>query len=1114
AHVVPIGSVKAQIGHLLGAAGMAGLIKAVLCISQGLKPKSVNYEMPNQNLRAENSPLFVNIGNVLWENDGSRPRRAAVSSMGFGGTNFHIVLEEYVPLNARKRQPVIISLGGETAEEVRDRFSYLADTTLPAANDSQDIYKLLSDNGKGRRQTIGVSFVVDTGEALSPQFAAVRDRMADKPSDNGGISWWDHEASVADPDKLCIMFPGQGSQFVGMGLELSELFSEAKEIFGKADRITKKRWGVNLSTIIRGHARIGDTEGMGLLRKTEYFQPAVLVVSVACFEIWRWLGVKPFCAIGHSLGEYSALVAAGVLEFEEALEAVIERGRLTAKHSVPGTMAAVIADIKVVRNSLKELEGVYLANMNSEQQQVISGSHEAIEKAKEYFKEKRIACVSFPVTGAFHSPLMNNVQSLFSPTLDRLTYSPPHFAVYSNVGAQIYPADEIGRFAKRTLLKQIVAPVHFVKQVRLAKEAGAARFLEIGPGSVLTNMVERDGIQAHVTLSKSSHGMRRFLETVLSFEHQLNPEKLSKLNRRLSLGTKSVVLSLKDEQIADRKRRSQPDKQLMPEILQKRRFISGDGRQGDSAEPGLVTPAKQRRFDDVMTVIGKLRDPILHALFNSPYFSLFIQNQANIVHDSMVKTILDAFREHKRSTTLRTSMKTKDLSPATKDHSNVNGVQEISANEARSFDFEKTLSSLTSSTNIGFLLRQVKEAKGSLAKKAEVADKAVRLSIEENKFSYNRIVMGGHGPTALVMDMDTSATQQCDIWITNHYLGLNRHPDVMRSSADAALRYGTGCGTSAVAGGVIDIHHDLTQEIASLLGKDNAILFSTGFTANFGFLSSIVSRHDTVIFDEECHASMIEGILHSGATYRIFRHNDVNHLRTKLEETKKDTKSANVFVIIESVYSLSGEEAPVKDICGLKSEYKFFLFVDEAHSFGLYGDNGAGLCAKEGVLESVDFVMSTLSKATASLGGFVACDSSYCEFVRGTARAYMFQATLPPADAAAALASLRLLTKDPSYRKILWANTAYLRKCLLDQGFDLGRSVSPIVPVYVPDYDKLTSLCTALFHNGVYSTVIGFPGVPLDKGRLRFIVTANHEATGIDRTVKKLTEHAKRLTII
>jgi glycine C-acetyltransferase len=712
---------------------------------------------------------------------------------------------------------------------------------------------------------------------------------------------------------------------------------------------------------------------------------------------------------------------------------------------------------------------------------------------------------------------MSKVQSLFSPTLDRLTYRPPNFAVYSNVGAQKYSTNGIDRFAKRTLLKQIVAPVEFVKQVRSAKEAGATRFLEIGPGSVLTNMVERDGIRANMTLPKNSHWMRRFLEAVLSLEHQLNPKKLSTLNRRLSLGMKSVDLSVKHEQIHDRKRRSPPDKQPMSETLQKERVSLGDGRQASSVDrfaSGLVISDKQQRFDNVMTVIGKLKDPILHALLNSPKFSLFIQNQANIVHDSMVRTVFDAFREHRRSIISKTSMQKKGLTMATKDQSNGDGTREINTDEASSFDFDKMLSSLTSSTNIGFLLRQVKEAKGSLVKKAEVAEKAVRLSIEEKRFSYNRVVMGGHGPTALVMDADTAATQRCDIWITNHYLGLNRHPDVMQSSADAVLRYGTGCGTSAVAGGIIDIHHDLTREVASLLGKENAVLFSTGFTANFGFLSSILSRHDTVIFDEECHASMIEGILHSGATYRVFRHNDVGHLRSKLEETRKENTSANVFVIIESVYSLSGEESPVKDICALKPEYKFYLFVDEAHSFGLYGEKGAGLCAREGVLENVDFLMSTLSKATASLGGFVACDNSYFEFVRGTARAYIFQATLPPADAAAALASLRLLTKDSSIRERLWANTAYFRKCLIERGFDLGKSVSPIVPVYVQDYDKLTSLCAALFHDGVYSTVIGFPGVPLDKGRLRFIVTANHETEGIDRTVEKLSKHAKELKII
>ncbi len=343
---------------------------------------------------------------------------------------------------------------------------------------------------------------------------------------------------------------------------------------------------------------------------------------------------------------------------------------------------------------------------------------------------------------------------------------------------------------------------------------------------------------------------------------------------------------------------------------------------------------------------------------------------------------------------------------------------------------------------------------------------------------------------------------------------MNRHPSVMEASAQAALKYGTGCGTSAVAGGVIDIHHDLTRQLADLLCKEQAILFPTGFTANFGFLSSVISKHDLIIFDEECHNSIIEAILHSGATYHMFRHNDVEHLKSKLAEASRENSWPNIFVIIETVYSLSGEESPVQEICALKKEYDFFLFVDEAHSFGFYGDNGAGLCAQQGVLDKVDFHMSTLSKATASLGGFVACDASYFEFVRITARAYIFQATMTPPDAAAALTSLRLLSSDSSFRERLWANNAYFRKRLVENGFDLGRSVSPIVPIYVSDYDKLTFLSTLLFHDGVYSTVIGFPGVPVDQGRLRFIVTANHDTEGIDRTVAKLTKHARDLGII
>jgi glycine C-acetyltransferase len=257
---------------------------------------------------------------------------------------------------------------------------------------------------------------------------------------------------------------------------------------------------------------------------------------------------------------------------------------------------------------------------------------------------------------------------------------------------------------------------------------------------------------------------------------------------------------------------------------------------------------------------------------------------------------------------------------------------------------------------------------------------------------------------------------------------------------------------------------------------------------------------------------MIDGVRLSGKKWLAFKHNDVADLAEKL--AKYGPNHENVFVAVESAYSMSGDLAPLREIAALKRRFPFFLYVDEAHTFGLYGAGGRGYCHELGVTEDVDFIMSTFSKATASIGGFFAADEKYCTLLQATATSYIFQACLSPPDAATILAALDEIAANPGLAATLHARTGAMRAQLVAEGFDLGTSQSPVIPVYVPDLEKLYALCARLYLNGVYSVPVVFPAVGINEGRIRFIVNARHTEEQIARTVRVLADEARALGIL
>lgn len=408
--------------------------------------------------------------------------------------------------------------------------------------------------------------------------------------------------------------------------------------------------------------------------------------------------------------------------------------------------------------------------------------------------------------------------------------------------------------------------------------------------------------------------------------------------------------------------------------------------------------------------------------------------------------------------------------------------------------------------SIGDVLTHLKEVNG-LEERAQTIQDFINKDNE-----YGRYLENGPSTYMNVVTEHSDEKKECILWNVNHYLSLNRNGNVIEKACHALHQFGTGCGTSASSCGMTSLHKDIEQKLSELVGKENAVLFPTGYTTNLGAISFLVGNKDLIIFDRECHSSIINGIkLSKAKRWMSFKHNDVNDLKVKLQRFENSFE--NIFVIVESAYSMSGDLAPMKEITSLKKSHKFYLYVDEAHTFGIYGEKGQGYCYEQGISDEVDFIMSTLSKATASVGGFFAANKKYCSLIRFS-DPYIFQACLTPADAAVILAALEEIENNPSIITKLHDKNNYMRDLLTIKGFNLGNSKSPIIPIFIEDHHQLRFVVNELYLQGIYSTPIVFPAVKMNQGRIRLIVNYAHTKEQIDYTVKVLENICQKHRII
>ena len=336
---------------------------------------------------------------------------------------------------------------------------------------------------------------------------------------------------------------------------------------------------------------------------------------------------------------------------------------------------------------------------------------------------------------------------------------------------------------------------------------------------------------------------------------------------------------------------------------------------------------------------------------------------------------------------------------------------------------------------------------------------------------------------------------------SNAYTGLVGDPRVEAAAKAAIDQYGTGCAGSRFLNGTLDIHVKLEKELAAFEHKDDALCFSTGFTVNSGVLSVVCGREDYIICDDRNHASIVDGRRLSFATCLKYKHNDMEDLEKQLQKCKPESIK---LIVVDGVFSMEGDLANLPEIVRLKKKYNASIFVDEAHGLGVFGKEGRGVCDHFGVTDDVDLIMGTFSKSLASIGGFIAGDADTINYLRHTCRTYIFSASNTPSATAAAMEALHIIRTEPERIEKLWDVTKYALKRFSEEGFEIGDTESPIIPLYVRDVEK-TFLVTALaFNAGVFINPVIPPACAPQDTLVRFALMATHTKEQVERGVQIL----------
>ncbi len=346
---------------------------------------------------------------------------------------------------------------------------------------------------------------------------------------------------------------------------------------------------------------------------------------------------------------------------------------------------------------------------------------------------------------------------------------------------------------------------------------------------------------------------------------------------------------------------------------------------------------------------------------------------------------------------------------------------------------------------------------------------------------------------------------------SNSYMGLTNHPKVIEAAIEATKKYGTGMAGSPFLNGTLTIHKDLEARLADYVGKEDAMIYSTGFGVNLGVVSTLTGREDYIILDEQDHASIIEGRRLSFSNYLKYKHNDMESLENQLKRCEPDKVK---LIVTDGVFSMEGDVANLPEIVRLAKKYNASVMVDEAHGLGVFGEGGRGTCNHFGVTDDVDLIMGTFSKSLASLGGFIATDKVITNFLRHHSRSYIFTASITPASTAAVNAALDIILAEPERQEHLWKITNYALEQFRAMGCEIGHTSTPIIPLFIRDDYKTFHVTSDLLKEGVFVNPVVTPAVAPQDTLIRYSLMATHTEEQVQRSLEAIEKVFKKYDLL
>ena len=346
---------------------------------------------------------------------------------------------------------------------------------------------------------------------------------------------------------------------------------------------------------------------------------------------------------------------------------------------------------------------------------------------------------------------------------------------------------------------------------------------------------------------------------------------------------------------------------------------------------------------------------------------------------------------------------------------------------------------------------------------------------------------------------------------SNCYTGLVNDPRIKEAAIEAIRKYGTGCAGSPFLNGTLDLHKQLERRIAEYIGKEDVMIYSTGFGVNLGVVSCLTGREDYILWDEQDHASIIEGRRLSFSQSLKYKHNDMESLENQLRKCDPDKVK---LIVTDGIFSMEGDVANIPEICRLAKKYNASVMVDEAHSIGVFGTGGRGTVNHFGCTDDVDLIMGTFSKSFASLGGFIATDKEITNFLRHHSRSYIFTASITPASTAAALKAIDIMEQEPERQEQLWKLTNFALDGFRQMGCEIGNTSTPIIPLFIRDNFKTFKVTTELFEEGIFVNPVVSPAVAPQDTLIRFSLMATHTQEQVERALEAIERVFKRNGIL